>query len=383
MLSKLHQEYREKLRAFAETEIAPTAVTLDAEQRFPYEHLPKLNGLGLFGALVSPEYGGHKIDSISYSIAVEELSRVCGSTGIIVAAHNSLGTFPIYKFGTESQKKKYLPRAANGELIAFGLTEPDAGSDAGGTRTTALRTGNDWVINGSKCWITSAPQAFAVNATARTSNDPADRTITTFILEKEMTGYAVGKKENKLGLRGSDTAFLHFDDLRAADEQRLGEVGNGFKQMLVTLDGGRISIGAMAVGLAQGALDSALKFAASRKQFGVPIIEHQGIAAKLSDMATATEAARLLVYEAAAMKDAGVPFSRMSAMCKLFASEVATDVCKTAMTILGGVGYYTGPYPIERMWRDVKLCEIGEGTSEIQRIVIARDLLKSLGGSVA
>jgi alkylation response protein AidB-like acyl-CoA dehydrogenase len=378
VLTKKQLEYREKLRAFADEEIAPLAVALDHEQRFPYEHLPKLNKLGLFGALVSEEYGGHPIDQVSYSIAVEELCRVCGSTGIIIAAHNSLGTFPIYKFGSESQKKKYLPRAANGDLVAFGLTEPDAGSDAGGTRTTAIKKGDEWVVNGSKCWITSAPQAFAVNATARTSNDPSDRTITTFILEKEMKGYAVGKKENKLGLRGSDTAFLHFDDLHASDEQRLGEVGNGFKQMLVTLDGGRISIGAMAVGLAQGALDSALKFAANRKQFGVPIADHQGIAHKLSNMATGVEAARLMVYEAAMMKDAGIPFSRMSAMCKLFASEVATDVCKTAMTILGGIGYYTGPYPIERMWRDVKLCEIGEGTSEIQRIVIARDLLKSL-----
>jgi len=378
VLDKKHTEYRERVRAFAQDVIEPLALTLDLEQRFPTEHLKPLTDFGLMGALVPEAYGGRPIDTISYCIAVEELCRVCGSTGIIVAAHNSLGTVPIYRFGSEAQKKKYLPRAAKGELLAFGLTEPDAGSDAGGTRTQAVKNGDSWTVNGSKCWITSAPQAFAVNATARTSSDLTDKRITTFIFEKDWDGYAVGKKENKLGLRGSDTAFLHFSDMKVPDENRLGEVGMGFKQMLITLDGGRISIGAMALGLGQGAFDCAVKFAAERMQFGKPIATFQGIAHKLADMATELEAARLMIYETAAMKDAGVPFSRHSAMCKLFASEVGTRACATAMTILGGIGFYTGPYPVERMWRDVKLCEIGEGTSEIQRLVIARDLIKSL-----
>jgi alkylation response protein AidB-like acyl-CoA dehydrogenase len=233
-------------------------------------------------------------------------------------------------------------------------------------------------MNGSKCWITSATKAFATIATARTSDDPKDRTITSFILEKDWPGYDVGKKENKLGLRGSDTAFLHFDDLKVPMENQLGEVGQGFKQMLMTLDGGRISIGAMALGLGQGAFECALQYAADRKQFGKPIADNQAIQHKLADMATELEAARLMVYETARLKDAGQKFTQMSAMCKLYASEVGTRACASAMGVLGSIGYYTGPYPVERMWRDVKLCEIGEGTSEIQRLVIARELIKSV-----
>ena len=378
MLSKQHLEFREKVRAFALEHLEPLAVTLDNEQRFPTEHIKPLTDAGYLSMLIPEEFGGNKVDTISYSIAVEEISRVCGSTGIIVAAHNSLGTGPIMNFGNDRQKKRYLPRAAKGELIAFGLSEPDAGSDAGGTRTIAMRENDHWVVNGSKCWITSAPQAFASVATARTSQDASDKRITTFVFEKAFKGYAVGKKENKLGLRGSDTAFLHFDDMHVPDENRLGEIGNGFKQMLITLDGGRISIGAMALGLAQGALDTAICYAAGRVAFGKPISHNQGIQHKLATMATELEAARLMIYETAQMKDAGVEFTQHSAMCKLFASEVATRTCSTAMSILGGIGYYTGPYPVERMWRDVKLCEIGEGTSEIQRLVIARELLKKV-----
>jgi len=382
MLEKKHFEYREKIRAFALKQIEPLANTLDLEQRFPDEHIGPMTEMGLLSMLIPEKYGGKPTDTITYSIAVEELSRVCGSTGIMIAAHNSLGTFPVYKFGTEAQREKYLPRAARGELMAFGLTEPEAGSDAGGTKTFAKKVADGWVINGSKCWITSATKAFATIATARTSEDPADKRITSFILEKEMKGYAVGKKENKLGLRGSDTAFLHFDDLKVPLDAQLGEVGHGFKQMLITLDGGRISIGAMALGLGQGAFDCALKFAADRVQFGKPIAANQGIQHKLSDMATELEAARLLIYEASRMKDAGVPFGRYSAMAKLYASEVGHRAAATAMGILGSIGYYTGPYPVERIWRDVKLCEIGEGTSEIQRMVIARDLLKEIGRSI-
>jgi butyryl-CoA dehydrogenase len=378
VLENKHIEFREKIREFSLRQVAPVADALDQEQRFPTEHIEPMTKLGLLGMLIPEQYGGHPVDTVSYAIAVEELSRVCGSTGITIAAHNSLGTWPVYKFGSEAQKKKYLPRAANGELMSFGLTEPEAGSDAGGTKTMARRDGDQWVINGSKCWITSATRAFATIATARTSEDISDRRITCFILEKDMKGYAVGKKENKLGLRGSDTAFLHFDDLRVSADQQLGEVGQGFKQMLMTLDGGRISIGAMAIGLGQGAFDCALQYAADRVQFGEPISNNQAIQHKLADMATELEAARLLCYEAAMLKDAGKPFGHVSAMAKLYSSEAGTRAATTAISILGSVGYLTGPYPAERIWRDVKLCEIGEGTSEIQRLVIARELLKSL-----
>ncbi|MEW6049900.1 MAG: acyl-CoA dehydrogenase family protein [Candidatus Zixiibacteriota bacterium] len=382
MLEKRHHEYREKIRAFALQQIEPKAVLLDLDQRFPDEHMKPLTEMGLLSMLIPEKYGGRLTDTVTYTIAVEEISRVCGSTGIMLAAHNSLGTFPILKFGTEAQRQRYLPRAAKGELIAFGLSEPEAGSDAGGTKTFARRDGDNWIINGSKCWITSATKAFATVATARTSEDPSDKRITSFILEKDMKGYAVGKKENKLGLRGSDTAFLHFDDLKVTVENQLGELGQGFKQMLITLDGGRISIGAMALGLGQGAFDCALRYAADRVQFGQPIASNQGIQQLLADMATELEASRLLIYESAQLKDAGQPFSRWSAMAKLYASEVGRRVTEHAMTILGSIGYYTGPYPVERIWRDVKLCEIGEGTSEIQRLVIARDLLKSIGKSI-
>jgi len=378
LLEKRHLEYREKIRAFCLEKIEPLAAKLDEEQRFPDEHIKPLQEMGLLGMHIPEEYGGQKVDSISYSIAVEELSRVCGSTGIIVAAHNSLGTGPVLNFGTEDQKRRFLPRAAAGELMAFGLTEPGAGSDAGGTTTMARKQDNHWLINGSKCWITSAPQAFATVGTTRTSDNAEDKRITTFIFEKSMKGYSVGKKENKLGLRGSDTAFLHFEDIHMPFENQLGEEGMGFKQMLKTLDGGRISIAAMALGLGQGAFDCALKYACEREQFGKPIGHFQGIQHKLADIGTELEASRLLIYEASAMKDAGVQFARYSAMAKLYASEAATRACVTSMSILGAVGYNTGPYPVERMWRDVKLCEIGEGTSEIQRLVIARDFLRSV-----
>ncbi len=378
LLEKKHYEFREKMRAFCLEKIEPLAETLDIEQRFPTEHMQPLTEMGMFSALFPEEYGGRPIDTISYAIAVEELSRVCGSTGIMIAAHNSLGTFPIYKFGTEAQRKKYLPRAAKGELLAFGLSEPDAGSDAGGTKTMARKVDGGWVVNGSKCWITSATKAFATIGTARTSDDPEDKAITTFIMEKDFPGYAVGKKENKLGLRGSDTAFLHFDDMKVPDENLLGKIGDGFKQMLITLDGGRISIGAMALGLGQGALDCALKYAADRKQFGKPIAYNQAIQHKLADSDMELQAARLLIYDCAQRKDAGEKFTKFSAMCKLYASEVGRRAAERALDILGGVGYYTGPYPAERIWRDVKLCEIGEGTSEIQRLVIAREMLKEI-----
>jgi len=378
-LQNKYHEYREKVRAFAVEQIAPFAAELDEKQIFMGRHLKALAKNGFLGMVVPEEYGGTPVDTICYSIAVEELSRVCGSTGITIAAHNSLGLFPIYKFGTEEQRKKYLPRAAqDGELIAFGLTEPEAGSDAGATKTTAALKGDHWEMNGTKRFITSASHAFACIATARTSDEPGVKAISSFILEKRWQGYDIGKKENKMGLRGSDTAFLHFTDLKIPRENQLGKLGEGFKQFMITLDGGRISIAAMALGLAQGALDCALEYSVKRQQFGKPISEFQAIQWLLADMATEVQAARYMVYGAAAKKDAGIPFSQDSAMAKLYAGEVGTRTASRAIQVLGGVGCYIGKYPAERIWRDAKLCEIGEGTSEIQRLVIARELIKSV-----
>lgn len=381
LLKKEHQEFREKVRAFAEEKIAPLATALDIEQRFPHEHLKPLAEMGLMGMVVPEQYGGNPVDTVCYSIAVEELSRVCGSTGIMIAAHNSLGCFPILKFGTEEQKKKYLPRGTRGgELLAFGLTEPEAGSDAGATKTTAVRKGDSWELNGTKCFITSASHAFASVITARTSAAPGVKGISSFIIEKGWPGFEIGKKENKMGLRGSDTAFMHFTDVRLPVENQLGAEGEGFKQFMITLDGGRISIGAMALGLAQGAYECALKYAAKHKDGDVPMGDLQAIQWKLADMATELEAARYMIYGTALMKDAGVKFTKESAMAKMYASEVGNRVCYQAIQVLGDIGFRTGPFPAERMYRDVKLCEIGEGTSEVQRIVIAREVIKSVTG---
>jgi len=381
LLKKEHQEFREKVRAFAEEKIAPLATALDIEQRFPHEHLKPLAEMGLMGMVVPEQYGGSPVDTVCYSIAVEELSRVCGSTGIMIAAHNSLGCFPILKFGTEEQKKKYLPRGTRGgELLAFGLTEPEAGSDAGATKTTAVRKGDHWELNGTKCFITSASHAFASVITARTSPAPGVKGISSFIIEKGWPGFEIGKKENKMGLRGSDTAFMHFTDVKLPVENQLGVEGEGFKQFMITLDGGRISIGAMALGLAQGAYECALKYAAKHKDGDVPMGDLQAIQWKLADMATELEAARYMIYGTAMMKDAGVKFTKESAMAKMYASEVGNRVCYQAIQVLGDIGFRTGPFPAERMYRDVKLCEIGEGTSEVPRIVIASEVLKSVAG---
>ncbi|MCP4569698.1 MAG: acyl-CoA dehydrogenase [FCB group bacterium] len=379
LLTKEQLQFREKIRAFADEKIAPLATQIDLEQRFPTEHLPLLAEMGLMGMVVSEEYGGSPVDTVCYSIAVEELSRVCGSTGITIAAHNSLGCFPIFKFGSDELRKKYLPRGTKGgELLAFGLTEPDAGSDAGATKSTAEKKDDHWLVNGTKCFITSASHAFASIDTARTSDEPGVKGISSFILEKDWDGYDIGKKENKMGLRGSDTAFLHFTDVKVPFENQLGALGEGFKHFMITLDGGRVSIGAMALGLAQGAYECALKYAGGHMENGKPIGTTQAVQWQLADMATEIEAARYLVYGASQMKDAGVKYSKESAMAKLYASEVGNRVCFQAIQILGLEGFQTGPYPAERMYRDVKLCEIGEGTSEVQRIVVAREVLKSV-----
>ena len=366
------------MAAFARDKIAPYAARMDQEGEFSSEVHQALADEGLWGAIIPKAYGGLELDTVSYAILIEEIARVCGSTCLMVAAHCSLGCYPILAFGNDAQKQKYLPRAAKGEMIAFALTEPGAGSDAGATKTKALRQpDSSWIVNGTKCWCTNATRAFAHVITARIDDSPGVKSISSFILEPTMKGFATGKKEDKMGLRGSDTAFLHFDDLHLPDTQRLGEAGQGFKQFMITLDGGRISIGAMGVGLAQGALDVALKYAAEHKDGTEPIAAHQVIQFKLADMETQATAARLLVLTAAAMKDAGKPFSKYSAMAKLFASEAGRFCTYQGIQILGADGIGKR-YPIERQYRDVKLCEIGEGTSEIQRLVISRELLKEL-----
>ncbi|MCA9785203.1 MAG: acyl-CoA dehydrogenase [Candidatus Cloacimonetes bacterium] len=364
---------REMVSDFAQREIQPLAAELDHDQRFPHETIGKMAELGLLGIPYPEEFGGAGMDTVCYAIAVEEVGRACGSTGLILAAHTSLGTNPIYMFGTPEQKAQYLPRLCSGQTLgAFGLTEPGAGSDAGGTRTQAVQDGDHWVINGSKMWITNAAYADYLILTAVT--DSSKREISCFIIEKGTPGYTIGAEEKKLGLRGSDTHALSFEDVRVPASQMLGPRGQGFKQMLKTLNGGRISIGALSVGLAQRALDESLRYSQDRVQFGRPICDNQVIAGYLADMATRVEAARELVLRAARMKDAGMDYSQAGAMAKLFASETASWCADRAIQIHGGYGY-TREYPVERLYRDAKLCEIGEGTSEIQRLVISRQLL--------
>lgn len=376
ILEEKHENFRKKIKEFAERYIEPKAKEIDEEQKFPYDNFKKLGELGIMGMVVPEEYGGTGDDMISYAIAVEELSRVCGSTGITVAAHNSLAVYPLYLFGTEEQKKKYIPPLAKGEKIgAFGLTETEAGSDAGATKSTAKLIGDYYLINGSKCFITNASVADIMVITARTAPTKGSKGISNFILEKGMPGLNVGKKENKMGLRGSDTAELILENVKVPKENLLGKEGDGFKQFLITLDGGRVSIGAMALGIAQGAYDMALRYAKERIQFEKPISSFQAIQWKLADMATKIEAARHLIYYACWLKDKNRPYIKESAMAKLYASEIGRWVCYQAIQIFGGYGYLR-EYPLERYFRDIKLCEIGEGTSEIQRIVIAREILK-------
>jgi len=375
-LTPEHEEFRQKIREFAEAEIEPKSSFLDESGEFPFDTMKKLGEMGILGMVVPEKYGGSGYDTMSYSIAVEEISRVCGSTGITVAAHNSLGLYPIYLFGNEEQKRKHIPPLAKGEKLgSFGLTEPGAGSDAAGTKTTAVLDGDFYVVNGTKCFITNASVGGTFVFTAMTDKTKGYKGISSFILEKGMKGFTVGKKENKMGLRGSDTATLIFEDLRIPKENLLGKEGEGFKQFMMTLDGGRISIGAMALGIAQGAFDKALSYAKKREQFGQPIANFQAIQWKLADMTTQIEAARHLIYHASWLKDRGEKLIKESAMAKLYASEVGRFVTYQAIQILGGYGYLS-KYPLERYFRDVKLCEIGEGTSEIQRLIIARELLK-------
>ena len=370
------QQLRRTVREFAESEIAPHVMEWDEVSQFPSELIPKLAEMGLMGVIFPEEYGGAGLGYIEYVIAIEELARVDGSIGLILAAHNSLCSNHIYKFGTEAQKKKYLAPLASGKKIgAWSLTEPEAGSDAGGTRTTARRDGNFWVLNGAKTFTTNGHYADYCVAMAVTDKSKGSHGISAFILEKGMVGFKPGKKENKLGMRASDTSEVIFSDCRVPHENLLGPEGEGFTGSLKILDGGRISIAALALGMAQGALDAAVRYAKQRKQFGQAISEFQAIQFKLADMATEVEAARLLVYQAAWLADRkDVRFTRESSMAKLFASEVAVRVANECVQVHGGYGFIKD-YPAEKFYRDVKLCTIGEGTSEIQKLVIARQLL--------
>ena len=369
---------REMVRDFAETEIAPSARERDEEERFDRDLMfDKLAELGLTGIVFPEKYGGGDADYISYAIAVEELSRVCASTGVTLSAHLSLCANPIYLFGSEEQKQQYLVPLAQGEKLgAFGLTEPSAGSDAGGTKTTAVEDGDEWVINGSKIFITNAGDAETYVVLARTDREAEKHHgISAFIVEKGTPGFSFGKKEQKLGIRSSPTVELVFEKCRIPAENMLGEAGNGFKIAMKTLDGGRIGIAAQALGIAQGAMEQAVSYAKERKQFNTPIAKFQGVQFQLADMATQIEAARLMVYQAAYRASAGLSYSQHSAMAKLLASETAMKVTTQAVQVLGGYGY-TREYPVERMMRDAKITEIYEGTSEIHRLVIGTALTR-------
>ena len=380
-----HEALRAKLRAFAEREIKPVAFTLDQGNQFPDEAVKKLGEMGLMGIPYPAEYGGAGLDVLSYAIAVEELARVDAGAGVILSAHVSLGSWPIFAYGTQEQKRKYLVPLARGEKIgAFGLTEPNAGSDAGGTETTAVDRGDHYVLNGGKIFITNAPKADTYVVFAVTTPDIGTRGISAFIVEKGWKGFEFGDHYDKMGIRSSTTAELIFNDVKVPKENLLGREGDGFKIAMATLDGGRIGIAAQALGIAQGAYESAVEYAKERVQFGKPIGFQQAISFKLADMATKLRCARLLVYSAADLKERHEPYGMESAMAKQYASDIALEVTNDALQIYGGTGYLKG-MDVERMYRDAKITTIYEGTNEIQRVVIASHILgkapKSEGGS--
>ncbi len=367
---------REAVREFAEAEVAPIAGELDRDHRFPSELLPKMADLNLMGMPFPEKMGGAGADEVSYVIAVEELSRACASTGIILSAHTSLATWPIYKFGTPAQHDRYLHDMASGRRLgAFALTEPAAGTDAGAGTCTAILSGDEYVLNGSKIFITNAPYADVYIVFAKTDPAQGTRGMSAFIVEKDTPGFSVGEAEHKLGIRGSSTPPLYFADCRIPKDALLGAEGSGFKIAMQTLDGGRIGVSAQALGIAQAALDASVSYAKERVQFGKPIATLQAIQWMIADMATEIDAARLLVYRAASCVDHDRPYSTEGAMAKLFASETATRVAGKAIQIHGGYGY-TESYPVERNWRDAKITELYEGTSEVQRMVIARSCLR-------
>jgi alkylation response protein AidB-like acyl-CoA dehydrogenase len=376
VLTEEQESLRHQIAKFAVREIAPNVMAWDEASEFPHPLVKKLGAMGLLGVIFPEEYGGAGLGYVDYVLAIEELSAVDGSIGLTVAAHNSLGTNHIYLAGTEMQRRKYIPLLASGEwLAAWALTEPGSGSDAGGARTTAVKRGDRYVLNGNKIFITNGSHADVAVVIAVTDKSKGTHGLSAFIVEKGTRGFRPGRKENKLGLRASDTSELIFEDCEIPEENLLGAEGEGFIDSMRVLDGGRISIAALSLGIARGALDAAVKYVKDRRQFGKAIAEFQGIQWKLADMATDLDAARLLTQRAAVLKDAGRKVTRESSMAKLFASEAAVRICDEAVQLFGGYGFIKD-YPVEKFYRDVKLCTIGEGTSEIQRMVIAREILK-------
>lgn len=375
-LTEEHEMIRKMVRDFALNEVAPTAVERDEEEHFDRGIFNKMAELGLTGIPWPEQYGGIGSDYLAYCIAIEELSRVDASVGVTLSAHTSLAGWPLYKFGSEEQKQKYLRPMAQGEKIgAYGLTEPGSGSDAGGMRTTAKLVGDEYIINGSKIFITNGGEADIYVVFALTDPQSKQKGTSAFIVEKDFPGFSIGKKEKKLGIRSSPTTEIIFEDCRVPKENLLGEIGDGFKIAMMTLDGGRNGIAAQAVGIAQGALDAAVDYAKQRVQFGKPIAAQQGIGFKLAEMATGVEASRLLTYQAAWLESEGLPYGKESAMSKLFAGDTAMKVTTEAVQVFGGYGY-TKEYPVERFMRDAKITQIYEGTQEIQKLVISRLLTK-------
>ncbi|HCF63821.1 MAG TPA: acyl-CoA dehydrogenase [Chitinophagaceae bacterium] len=374
--SEITQQVAESAREFARLHIKPHLMEWDESQEFPVHIFKELGKLGMMGVLVPEQYGGTGLGYFEYNAVIQEIAKVCGSVGLSVAAHNSLCTGHILTFGNEAQKQKYLPKLATAEFIgAWGLTEPNTGSDAGNMKTTAVRDGDNWIINGAKSWITHGISGDVAVVMCRTGEPRAKNNSTAFIVERGTPGFMAGKKENKLGMRASETAEMIFDHCVVSDSQRLGEVGDGFKQAMKILDGGRISIAALSVGIARGAYEASVQYAKERHQFDQPIANFQGIAFKLADMATKIEAAELLIQQSCDLKMRGLPMTKESAMAKYYASEVAVEVSTDAVQIFGGYGY-TKDFPVEKFYRDSKLCTIGEGTSEIQKVVISREVLK-------
>lgn len=363
-------------RDFAQQQIRPHVMEWDESQEFPLHLFREMGQLGMLGVLVPEKYGGAGLGYTEYKMVIEEIAKVCGSIGLSVAAHNSLCTGHILSFGNEEQKQQYLPKLATGEWLgAWGLTEANTGSDAGNMRCTAVKEGNDWVINGTKNWITHGKSGDLAVVICRTGEPRTRNNSTAFVVERGSAGFSAGKKENKLGMRASETAEMIFDNCRIPDSQRLGEVGEGFKQAMAVLDGGRISIASLSLGIAKGAYEAALQYAQERHQFDKPIASFQAISFKLADMATEIAAAELLTLQACDRKNRKLPVTREAAMAKYYASEVAVKVANDAVQIFGGYGY-TKDFPVEKFYRDAKLCTIGEGTSEIQKLVISREILK-------
>jgi len=363
-------------REFAHQHIKPQLMEWDESQEFPVAVFKALGKLGMMGVLVPEQYGGTGLGYFEYSAIIQEIAKVCGSVGLSVAAHNSLCTGHILSFGNEAQKQAYLPKLATAEWIgAWGLTEPNTGSDAGNMKTVAVKDGDDWLINGTKSWITHGKSGDVAVVICRTGEPRAKNNSTAFIVERGTKGFSAGKKENKLGMRASETAEMIFDNCRIPDANRLGEVGDGFKQAMKILDGGRISIAALSLGIAKGAYEASVKYAKERQQFDQPIANFQGISFKLADMATKIECAELLINQACDLKMKGLPMTKEAAMAKYYASEISVEISTDAVQIFGGYGY-TKDFPVEKFYRDSKLCTIGEGTSEIQKLVISREVLK-------